>query len=250
MTADLRARLTVGALLVALLICAWWYLAGMHMAPSELGAQMGHVHVSAWTPRDLAAVFIMWCVMMGAMMLPAAAPMVFAFVGLTRRHAPSAYLRLTIVFVAGYALVWAGYSVLATAAQWGLHQGALISAGGWSTSPYLSAGLLLTAGAFQFTSLKYACLEKCRTPLGFFAYEWRPGPRGALTMGLRHGLYCVACCWAYMALMFVLGVMNVWWMLTLALFVVVEKLAPAPVLIGRVAGVVAIAGALALLAAG
>lgn len=247
MTAEGRTRLAAGVLLAAPLALAWWYLASMHMAPSGAAATMAHVHVEAWSVREALLVLVMWCVMMAAMMLPASAPMVFAYLGLSQRRAGRKGLALTAVFVAGYLLVWAVYSLAGTAGQWGLRQAGVISAGGWSTSPVLSAALLFVAGAFQFSSLKYACLDKCRSPLGFFAYEWRPGGRGALFMGLRHGLYCVACCWAYMALVFVLGVMNVWWMLALTAFVVVEKTAPAPMLTGRIAGVAAIGWGGALL---
>ncbi len=246
MTAELRTRLIAGAAFAALLTGAWWYLAALHLAPGEI--QSGHLHSIGWTMRDLPAVLLMWCVMMAAMMLPAALPMVFTFLGLVRRRAPAAALALTLLFIAGYLLVWAGYSLLGTLGQWGLQHAALLSPGGWSTSPYLSAALLLVAGGFQFSDLKYACLDKCRSPLGFFALEWRPGSRGALVMGLRHGLHCVACCWAYMALVFVLGVMNVWWMLALTLFVAVEKIGPAPHWTGRIAGAAAIAWALVIMA--
>ncbi len=235
-----------GAVLASLLAWAWWYLVSMHAAPGALPS--GHGHHSAEIAHHLPALLVMWCVMMAAMMLPATLPMVFAYLGLTRRRSPSAALALTLVFVSGYLLVWAGYSLAAALGQWSLQRVALVAPGGWSTSPYLSALLLLVAGAFQFSRLKYACLDKCRSPLGFFAYEWRPGPSGALIMGLRHGLYCVACCWAYMALVFVLGAMNAWWMLALTLFVAVEKIGPAPQWTGRIAGAAAIAWAVVLIA--
>ncbi|MFW6093819.1 MAG: DUF2182 domain-containing protein [Pseudomonadota bacterium] len=250
MSGALRARLSLGLVLGGLLACAWWYLAGMHMAPPELFARMSRAHASPWTLEELIAVFIMWSVMMSAMMLPAAAPMVFTYGRLIRGRGLERHLRLTLVFVAGYVLVWAIYSLLAAAAQLALQRAALLSAGGWSTDSLLSAALLAVAGLFQFSRWKYACLDKCRTPVGFLLYEWRPGSQGALMMGARHGLYCVGCCWAYMALMFVLGVMNVWWMLALTAFVVVEKLAPAPVLTGRIAGVVALGGAVAVWSVG
>lgn len=154
------------------------------------------------------------------------------------------------MFVLGYVLVWIGYSALGAMAQWVLHAGALLTPRGVSTSPYLAGGLLLTAGAFQLTPLKYACLEKCRSPFGFLLHEWRPGSRGALVMGARHGMNCVACCWAMMALMLVLGVMNLWWMVALTAFSLVEKIAPAPVWTGRAVGVVLVAWGVLAVAAG
>lgn len=108
--------------------------------------------------------------------------------------------------------------------------------------------LLLVAGVFQWTPLKRACLVVCRSPLGFVMRHWREGRRGALGMGVRHGLYCLGCCWALMALLFVAGVMNLVWVAMLAVAVLIEKVAPRGDLVGRIAGVALVAAGLWLLA--
>jgi predicted metal-binding membrane protein len=142
----------------------------------------------------------------------------------------------TAVFLMGYVLIWSAFALVATLAQWGLNAAALLSPLMATTSPFLGGGLLIAAGLFQWSRIKYACLNHCRTPLAFIMTEWREGPRGALEMGLRHGKYCLGCCWVLMALLFVLGVMNLLWIATLAGFVLVEKAAPAGHLIGRITG--------------
>ncbi|HKJ88124.1 MAG TPA: DUF2182 domain-containing protein, partial [Gammaproteobacteria bacterium] len=189
----------------------------------------------------------MWGAMVLAMMLPAASPMVLAFSAAARRRQPARHFRLTGLFLLGYVGVWAGYSLLAVLAQTGLHAASAAAMPGAGQSPLLSGGLLFMAGIYQFTPLKHACRTRCRSPLAFLLGEWRPGGRGALVMGLRHGLDCTLCCWALMALMLVLGVMNLWWMLALTLFMLVEKLAPAPVWTGRIAGVLLLTWGLGLL---
>jgi len=123
--------------------------------------------------------------------------------------------------------VWGAFSLCATSAQYGLERAALVSPMMGRAAPWLGAALLVAAGLFQFAPLKNACLVKCRTPLSFVMTEWRDGMRGALVMGLRHGAYCAGCCWALMALLFVGGVMNLLWVATVALFVLIEKVVPA-----------------------
>jgi predicted metal-binding membrane protein len=179
--------------------------------------------------------------MMTAMMVPTAAPMILVFASLNRRrHDPQPLLTSTGVFLLGYLVVWSGFAALATVAQWGLHIGALLSPMMVSISPILGGALLLAAGVFQLSPIKYACLSNCRTPIGFLMTEWRDGPRGALVMGLRHGLYCLGCCWALMSLLFVLGVMNLLWIAALAGFVLVEKVTPRGHLVSRLSGLVLI----------
>jgi len=116
-----------------------------------------------------------------------------------------------------------------------------------STSPILGGLVLLAAGSFQWTPLKYTCLTRCRSPLGFLMTDWREGHRGALIMGLRHGMYCMGCCWVLMALLFVAGVMNLLWVATIAAFVLVEKVVPRGDLVGRVAGGVLVVAGLVML---
>jgi len=153
------------------------------------------------------------------------------------------------VFLLGYLMVWAAFSVLATAAQWGLHDVSLLSPMMVSTSPVLGGVLLLVAGIYQWTPLKHACLRKCRSPLGFVLNEWREGRWGAFLMGLKHGSYCTGCCWSLMALLFVAGVMNLLCVAAIAGFILLETVTPAGHRVGQAAGVL-LAGWGALLVAG
>ncbi len=201
---------------------------------------------AAWSPAAAAAVFAMWAVMMAAMMLPSAVPMVSSFAALDRSARGGG--GRTAGFLLAYLAVWSGFSLVAAALQWGLQGLGLVDAAGASRTPLLAAGLLVAAGAVQFTPLKQACLRKCRTPLGFLAVEWRPGFRGAAAMGLRHGLFCLGCCWALMLLPFVAGTMNLLWMAVLTAVVALEKLAPRGVLLSRGLGVLLILAGLSILA--
>jgi predicted metal-binding membrane protein len=160
-------------------------------------------------------------------MAPSAAPMLLAFAAVNRRRRErQAPYVPTAVFLLGYVIVWTGFSVVATAVQFLLQAAALLSPALVSTSPVFGAGLLITAGVFQWTPLKNRCLTQCHSPLHFIMVAWREGSRGAFAMGLRHGIYCLGCCWAVMALLFVAGVMNLLWVATLSVFVLLEKLAP------------------------
>ena len=197
--------------------------------------------MARWGPAELATIALMWSVMMIAMMTPTASPMVLAFAGLERRRlgGTGAPWRTTGTFLGGYLLVWMGFSVLATFAQWGLHCAAMLSACGMKTaSTSIDAVLLVSAGLFQFSSAKSACLKHCRTPVGFLLSEWRAGMGGALVMGVRHGLYCVGCCWLLMLLLFVTGVMNIAWCAALAALVLAERLLPGGLWLARAAGIV------------
>lgn len=203
-----------------------------------------------WPMGDLAMLGVMWVVMMVGMMTPTAAPMVLLFAALNRqRRANQRPYVPTGVFLLGYLLVWAGFSIIATALQWALHSAALLSPGMVSTSPRFGGALLLAAGAFQFTPWKHACLRHCRSPIGFLMTQWREGRTGALLMGLRHGASCTGCCWLLMALLFVLGVMNLLWVAAITALVLVEKIAPGYRWITRGAGVAMIAWGLLMLAA-
>lgn len=183
--------------------------------------------MSSWGPRDFLSTLAMWWVMMAAMMVPSAAPMVlmFAAVYRKRRESDSPYVP-TGVFLLGYLIVWSAFSGLATLAQWGLHTAALLSPAMMFASPMIAAAFLVAAGVFQWTPLKDACLTQCSSPLSFIMTQWREGTAGAVSMGLRHGLFCVGCCGLLMALLFVTGVMNLVWVGLLAAFVLVEKVLP------------------------
>jgi predicted metal-binding membrane protein len=198
--------------------------------------------VRTWGIGDFGFTFVMWAVMMTAMMIPSAAPMILLFTNVQRgRKAQQRPYVPTGVFLLGYLAVWYGFAALASLVQGFLHSAALISPMMVSTSPYLGGALLMAAGIFQWTPLKSACLSHCRSPLGFLMTEWREGNKGAFAMGLRHGLFCIGCCWVLMALLFVLGVMNLLWIAALAIFVLIEKIAPTGPWVGRITGILLVA---------
>jgi predicted metal-binding membrane protein len=152
----------------------------------------------------------------------------------------------TGAFAAGYLLVWGGFSHFAVALQWGLEAARLLSPMLETSERWLGAAFLVAAGLWQLTPLKARCLSQCRSPLSFLMTRWRPGRAGALRMGLEHGLFCLGCCWFLMALLFFGGVMNLFWIAGLALYVLLEKTLPYGHWLGRVAGVALIAGGTAL----
>ncbi len=197
--------------------------------------------------EQLITAVVMWSIMMVAMMLPTALPAVMVFDGLSRRRAPEGRPAVTTgLFIAGYLAAWVGYSVVAAAGQVALSHAALLTPMLKSTSQALSVAILLAAGAFQFTALKEMCVTQCRTPFAFFLAEWRDGKTGALLLGLKHGSYCVGCCWALMAVMFVVGAMNLLWMAALTLLMLVEKIAPARLRISQFTGIALLLSAAAL----
>lgn len=200
---------------------------------------------------DLLMLWLMWTIMMVAMMLPSATPMVTLFAGVSRnrRQRGDPWVPTT-VFVAGYLLLWTAFSAVAALAQWGLHSAALLSPMMRSTSPLLGGGLLIAAGVYQLTPLKRACLTHCRSPLGFLSAHWGEGVAGALRLGLRHGMYCIGCCAVLMALLFVVGVMNLLWVAAIAVFVLAEKVFPRGEWIARAAGVLLIGWGLWVMAGG
>lgn len=218
---------------LAVSLVAWLLLAWLAVDMAHPLARLTMPGSQTWSAGNLLAVLLMWMVMMTAMMLPSALPMLQVFGGLCRRSAEPARRH---AFLAAYLLLWCGFSVAATAVQW------MLQARGWvdpmivSRSLSLNGWLLLIAGAYQFTPLKRLCLAGCRTPLGFLLGEWREGVRGAFVMGLRHGLFCVGCCWALMALLFVGGAMNLAWVAALSIVVAIEKLAPRGELLARLLG--------------
>jgi predicted metal-binding membrane protein len=243
-----RDRSIVVSGLVGISALAWAYIIYVASDMEHMDMEMAMPQMQAWRILDLVLVFLMWVVMMVAMMVPSAAPMVLMFATLNRRrHEQQHPLVPTGTFLVGYLLVWTGFSALATFAQWGLHTAALLSPMMVSTSSVLGGLLLLMAGIFQWTPLKYACLTHCRSPLGFLMTEWREGTLGALLIGLKHGSYCVGCCWILMALLFVAGVMNLLWVAAITAFILTEKVLPRGDLVGRVAGGVLVLGGIVLL---
>ena len=248
-----RDRLIVILALASVSALAWFRvlqdsLGGMGVDQSMADMAMTQ---TVWTPLVFAAMLAMWTIMMAAMMLPGAAPMILLFATLSRkqRERQAPYVP-TAAFVLGYAFIWLGFSLLATAAEWALDVSALLSPAFATTSRAMAGGVLLGAGVYQFTPFKATCLKNCRTPLDFLIGHWRSGPRGALVMGVQHGLYCLGCCWMLMALLFVGGLMNLAWVAVLALYVLLEKTVPGRVWLDRAAGLALILwGGAALVAA-
>ena len=190
----------------------------------------------------------MWWVMMVAMMLPSAAPMLLLFARVNSQHKAAGPLLVTTgLFALGYLIAWGAFSAAAVALQWGLESARLLSPMMETTTVWLSAGILIAAGLWQLTPVKTVCLRHCRTPLGFLIGQWRAGHYGALRMGLGHGVWCLGCCWALMALLFFGGVMNLYWIVGLAVFVLLEKTIPLGHWLGRVAGVVLVGCGVVLL---
>jgi len=218
---------------------AWFYLIGLAANMAGMGRAEALAGIGpSWSVRDLVLLFVMWAVMMVAMMLPSATPTILLYGTLARKYrergsaaAPSALL------AAGYLAAWAGFSVGATLVQWALHEAALLSPTMASTSSALGGALFVAGGIYQWTPIKDACLTHCRSPIDFLATNWRKGPLGAVRMGLHHGLYCIGCCWVLMGLLFVGGVMNLLWIAGLAVLILVEKAAPRGEWIGRLVGV-------------
>ena len=278
-----RDRLVVFTALVTVIVAAWLYLlagagmgtsafdmAAMTRAPTGMaqpggdmpgmamgegaavtmsGMAMAAMAPIAWTPGYALLMFFMWWIMMMAMMLPSAAPMIllFAMVNRKQREKGAPYVP-TGIFAAGYVLVWGAFCLVAVGAQWGLERSGLLSSTMASTSAMLGAGLLIAAGIYQLTPLKHACLHHCRSPIFFISHHWRTGDLGALRMGVEHGAFCTGCCWFLMALLFYGGVMNLYWIVGIALFVLLEKTIPAGHWLGRITGALLIAwgGALML----
>ncbi len=245
-----RDRIIVVSGLAVIIALSWVYVYSLasDMQNMDVPTEIAMPQMQAWGVTNFALTFVMWAVMMVAMMTPSAAPMILMFAGINRRRQKQQVPYVpTSVFLLGYLVVWAAFSVLATIAQWGLHAVSLLSPMMVSTSPVLGGILLLTAGIYQWTPLKHACLSKCRSPLGFVLNEWREGRWGAFVMGLKHGGYCTGCCWSLMALLFVAGVMNLLWVAAIAGFILLEKVAPAGQRMGQAAGVLMVAGGVVLL---
>ena len=209
----------------------WWLLMADHLAS---GHAMHHA-----APPGFIQTFFMWMLMMVAMMLPPVLPWIWFYAATTKGRGHSADTVSwcqTLIFGSGYFLLWGGYSLLAAAAQVGMVKS------GWlnhnlATSSTAGGAILITAGLFQLSPLKTACLKHCRSPLAYFMTSYHSGPAGALRMGLGHGLYCMACCWAIMAVAFALGTMNMAWMAAATLILCIEKIAPGGQFFSKVFGV-------------
>jgi predicted metal-binding membrane protein len=211
--AALRLRFALALALFALAAIGWWWTAG----------EMRGMDMGPWTGLGSLGWFVgVWLVMMAAMMLPSVAPTVALYARMTRQRSPISPL----AFTTGYLLIWTAAGVVAFA----LAAGASELAGDWfawdRAGKELAGATLIAAAVYEITPLKNACLGKCRSPLGFLLGSWRDGPRGAVGMGARLGLWCLGCCWALMASLFALGVMSITWMAIVAGIIAVEKALP------------------------
>jgi len=252
-----RDRFVVVAALVAVIVVAWIWIvlgAGTGMSAVAMTQMAGMPDMdmmmerAVWTPGYAALIFAMWWVMVVAMMLPSAAPMLLLFARVNRaQKARDRPYVATGIFAAGYLAAWGGFSTLAAGLQWGLEQLDLLSPMMTTTSYWLGGAILLAAGAWQLTPIKGVCLRHCRSPLSFIARQWRPGRLGAFRMGLEHGAFCLGCCWFLMGLLFFGGIMNLFWIAGLAGFVLLEKTIPMGHWIGRIAGIGVAAWGLLLL---
>jgi predicted metal-binding membrane protein len=222
---SIRDRLPMVIGVLGIVGIAWVYLLTATMPMPDMSmADMGMI---SWSATDFVLMFFMWAMMMIGMMVPSAAPMIFIFVAYNRSRRQRNQLTASVpAFVTGYIIVWVGFAALATLAQWQLVEASLLSDMMVATSPLLGGALLIAAGLHQFTPVKNICLTRCRSPFEFIASGFRPGMSGALLLGLRHGAFCVGCCWVLMGLLFVGGVMNLLWIAAIAVFVLLEKVLP------------------------
>ncbi len=258
-----RDRIVVVLALTMLTALAWSYVLwlsadmamggmevdGFRMIPSGMGLMMPAD--MPWRAMEFALVFAMWIIMMVGMMTPSVVPMIlmYARVG---RQAEGAPPTATVWFAAGYFLVWAAFALLATLVQWVFERTALLDYAMASTSNVVGGLLFIAAGSYQWSRLKEACLTQCQTPFAFLMRHggFRRDRPGSLMLGLRHGAYCVGCCWALMTLLLVGGVMNVLWIVLLALLIVLEKVTPLGRVIAHLAGIALVAGGVWLLRMG
>jgi len=257
-----RDRLIVATSLGAIAVLAWAYvlwltadmnmdgmnMSGFRMVPAGVG--MMAPAAAPWSAVEFAFVFVMWAVMMVGMMTPSAAPMMLMYARVGRQaDAKHKLYAATGWFAAGYLLVWLGFSLAATFAQWAVERAALLDSRMATGSNLFAGAVLVAAGAYQWTPLKDVCLAQCQSPFGFLMRHggFRGDIRGCLLLGFRHGAYCIGCCWVLMALLFVGGVMNVLWIALLALLVLLEKLTPFGRWVARAAGLVFLAAGVWLL---
>jgi len=241
-----RDRRIVLASVAALTLLAWIYL--LHLAGNmKMAAPMPDMSkmpdvspmLRSWTVTDFTLIFVMWAVMMVGMMTPSATPMVLIYARVARLAATNGKpLASTSWFAAGYLLSWTAFSLVASAAQGLLERFAWITPMMVAASNEIGGVVLIAAGIYQFSSLKYSCLSHCQSPFAFVQARggFKPGLWNALQLGFRHGIYCVGCCWAVMLLLFAVGVMNIFWIAAIAVFVLIERTIPAGRWIAGVSG--------------
>ena len=240
-------KLVISGLLIVVGL-SWAYLLIGAFSMQDLDSILVPASSGPWTFGYSLLMLVMWVVMMAAMMLPSATPMILLYAKIARgRQGEEKHAIRSNCFVLGYIALWTVFSLVAVSLQFGLEIAAMLSPTMQTTNGALAGVVLITAGVYQWTSLKQACLQHCRSPLEFLVTHWRNGLRGAFAMGMQHGAYCLGCCWMLMLLLFIGGVMNLLWIAALTFFVLVEKFAPAGHWIARAAGVLLIGWGIATL---
>ena len=226
----------MGALTATILLCWAWIVPMARDMYGEMDGPSAWMMPHHWDFPHLVLLFAMWVVMMIGMMLPSAAPALLLYAGVVRKSRARQQVRTQVyAFASGYLLVWTAFSLLATILQRLLSDWMLLSPM-MESRAWLGGVLLVVAGAYQLTPFKRSCLETCRSPVNFIVGHWQRGVTGALRLGIAHGTYCLGCCWALMLLLFVGGVMNLWWIAALTIFVLLEKVAPLGAQGGRLSG--------------
>ena len=238
-----RDRIVVAVALAVVTLLAWAYVLwlSIHMASMDMNgaARLLTPGFRSWSPADFAFMFAMWSVMMVGMMTPSVAPMVLLYAAAGRKAAESgAPFASTGWFFAGYIAVWIAFSALATCAQWALTSLTLLTPMMATASTFFGGILLIAVGLYQWTPLKQTCLRACQSPIGFLMGQggFRNDSLGAIRLGIAHGAYCLGCCFALMALLFVGGIMNLLWIAGLMILILLEKIIPAGRLIPRISG--------------
>ena len=229
----MRKQPLIAGCIVIMTALAWAYLFRLDRNMSRMTMAID----MPWSPGDFFLTFLMWSVMMVGMMSASAAPVLLLFTQMGESRGDRRASTMGMMFGTGHITVWIAFSAAAALLQWQLHENALLSAGIALTSTRMAGTILIAAGLYQLTPAKSACLKRCQSPLGFLMSNWRDGNKGALQLGVRHGLYCLGCCWALMCVLFVVGVMNLAWVAALTAFILLEKLGPYGTRVARAGGV-------------
>ena len=230
-------------------ILSWIYLLLMARDMSHPESLcMAAMRLQDWDAGYFGMMFAMWTIMMVGMMVPSAAPMILIYAAVARKaQHQGTPIAPAGAFTAGYIFMWTVFSLCATLAQWLLDKAALLSPMMVANSPKFGAALLMAAGVYQWLPVKDNCLRHCRSPFHFISSHWRPGNAGAFRMGIKHGAFCIGCCWILMLLLFVGGVMNILWIAAITIFVLLEKVMPLGNQGGKISGILMfITGALML----
>jgi predicted metal-binding membrane protein len=240
--AALHNEPVVTSVLVLATLASWTWIALMarDMYGSMLGAS-AWMMTTHWDLAHLLLLWAMWTVMMAAMMLPSAAPLVLFYAGALHARGERHASRSIYALAGGYLVIWGAFSLVATALQRILASALVLTPMMEPNTPVLTSLLLATAGVYQLTPLKRACLRVCRTPLSYVLQHWRAGTLGALRLGVEHGIYCLGCCWALMLLLFAGGVMNLLVIVALTLWVLAEKFLQFGEMTARASGIVLLA---------